>query len=390
MNATVAAIIPTRNRPELAIQAIGSLLAQDQPVEIFVSDNSPSPEPALRTFCDGAVTYLRPGESLGQARHWDWAIGEAMKRSSATHFTVHYDRKVSKPDFLGRVGPIVRSRPDMLICWPVDYVADVPPPMRLWQPPWTGKLYALRTGRIVELVAAGRAGAIHSHALPLLSNCLVPRAVLAEAVDRFGTLCDSTTPDSCFAFRFAALRDRYLYLDRPLGVLHAPHRSAGSGYAGGGGGDWEDFQKQWGDAEWLAAAPIPGLNLGLNMLYHEYELVRRTVGDGFPPIRFAAYLDDLARGLDLMPDRQSKAALRRVLEAKGWQGGERSRSLGSLVRRRLLDPLETRLGLRRPNASGRIFRRDEDALRHALTHPRRPQEASDHLDLLEPVRVDAG
>lgn len=395
MNATVAAIIPTRNRPELAIQAVESLLPQDGPVEILVSDNSPAPEPALRAFCDGVdggrLAYMRPAESLGQARHWDWAIREAMKRSSATHFTVHYDRKVSKPDFLDRVSPIVRNRPDMLICWPVDYVADIPPPMRLWQPPWTGNLYALRTRRIVALTAAGRAGAIHSHALPLLSNCLLPRAILAEVVDRFGTLCDSTTPDSCFAFRFAALRDEYLYLDRPLGVLHAPDRSAGSGYAGGGGGrDWADFRKQWGEEEWLAAAPIPGLNLGLNMLYHEYELVRRRAGDGFPPIRLADYLNDLAAGLDLVPDRKSKAALRRVLVENGWQGGPRSRSFRKLVRRRLLDPLEMHLGLRRPNASGRIFRRDEEALGHALAHPRKPREAADHLDLLEPVRVDAG
>ena len=393
MTVAIAAVIPTRNRPDLAIQAVGSLLAQERPVEIFVSDNSVSPEPELRDFCDGVeagrVSYMRPAASLGQASHWNWAMQEAMRRSTATHFTVHYDRKVSKPDFLGKLGPIARRRPDMLICWAVDYVADTPPPMRLWQLPWTGNVYQLRTGRIVDLTAQGRASAIHTHALPLLSNCLVPRAVLTEVIDSFGDLCDSTTPDSCFAFRFAALRDLYLYFDRPLAILHAPQRSAGSGYLGGGGSDWADFRREWGNRDWLAAAPIPGLNLGLNMLYHEYELVRRTMVERLPPIQFGACLEDLATGLELVSDPDTKAALRRVLEEKGWHGGEWSRSFRRAVRRRLLDPLEMHLGLRVPNAKGRIFRRDEDALRHALAHPRNPQKAAGHLALLEPAQVDA-
>ena len=47
MTATIAALIPTRNRADLAQAAVQSLLDQDCPIEIFVSDNSTS-ESGLR------------------------------------------------------------------------------------------------------------------------------------------------------------------------------------------------------------------------------------------------------------------------------------------------------------------------------------------------------
>lgn len=386
---TIAALIPTRDRGELAMAAVRSLLDQDCPIEIFVSDNGDTPDRGLADFCEGhgdrGIHYIRPAAPLSQPGHWDWALRQAMERSQATHFTVHYDRKYSKPDQFGQVRLLAERRPDSLISWPCDFVAEIPPPTRLWQVPWTGKVYTLTTAPIVELTAAGRATAIYSHALPLLSNCLVPRPALAAMIDRFGNLCDSATPDTCFAFRFAALRDDYLHLDRPIGIIRAPQRSSGAGYMRGEGDEWQDFQKAWGERPWLAAAPIPGLNLGLNILYHEYELVRREVGDRFPPIQFAPYLDDLATGLGLIGDPDAKSAFRRLLKEKGWPGRDRSRPLRTLLRHTFLGFLDEHLGLRLPGVPGRVFRDDEKALGHALAHPRRPQKSSRHLATLAPV-----
>ena len=292
-----------------------------------------------------------------------------------------------KPDALELLELAAASWPETLMSWPHDYVADMPPPLRLFQPPWTGNVFALRTARLVELTSEGRATAIYSHAIPLLSNCLVPRSILTETVERFGDLCDSTTPDSCFAFRFAAQRDLYLHLDRPLGVTYAAGRSAGGGYLRGNGDDWLDFQRSWGDRPWLAAAPIPGFNLGLNMLYHEYELVRLVTGERFPPIRFGAYLDDLAIGLDLVKDSEARTALRQVLEEKGWKGRTESTPVRDFIRSKLIDPLDRHLGIRLRGATGRAFRDEQRALRHSLAHPRRPAKQPRHLALLEPVRV---
>ncbi len=391
--ARLCAVIPTRNRLPLTVEAVRSLAGQGRDVDIFVSDNSPAPEHALLDFVRGlgdpGISYLRPPANLHQAAHWDWAIRQAMQRSNSTHFTVHYDRKVMKPGALSILESAAARWPDRLITWPHDHVSDMPPPLRLWQPSWTGNVYELRTGRIVELTAQGRASAIYSHTLPLLSNCLVPRAILSEAIDSFGSVCDSTTPDSCFAFRFAALRDRYLHLDRPLGVIYAADRSAGVGYARGKGGDWLDFQTSWGDRPWLEAAPIPGLSLGLNMLYHEYELVRRATGERFPGIDFGPYLDDLANGLDFVEEAETKAAFRTALEEKGWKGDHWTKPVRAFIRRMLLDRLDEHLGIRLPGELGRAFSDDRAALRHALAHPRPPRMRALHLDLLAPVKIGA-
>lgn len=388
---TIAAVVPTRDRASLAMEAIRSLRDQDCAIEIFVSDNSPSPDAALRDFCRaGDVHYLHPPREMPTPAHWDWAVREAMTRSAATHFTVHYDRAVTKPRHLGIVHAIASRWPDRVITWSRDYVADTPPPLRLWQAPWTGNVYELRGERVVRLTAAGRAGAITSHALPLLSNCLTPRAVLSDVITRFETLCASTSPDSCFAYRFFSLHQSYLHVDRPLGVLHAPHRSTGLGYLRGRGGDFDDFLWLWGDRPWLDAAPIPGINLGMNMLYHEYELVRRATGEQFPPIDRNAYLRDLAAALPLVADDQTRADLRRVLVEEGWRDSATRGRLRAFARHTVLSFLDEQFGIRMPGVTGRVFRDDGDALQHALTHPRPRRSHARHLALLEPVQVETG
>ena len=75
MKATIAVLIPTRNRPELAVDAVRSLLDQDCALDIYVSDNSTDPEP-LREFArtEPRVHYLRPQTELSMPQHWDWAM----------------------------------------------------------------------------------------------------------------------------------------------------------------------------------------------------------------------------------------------------------------------------------------------------------------------------
>src|SRR6476659_7183748 len=95
-------VIPTRHRAALAISAIESLLAQPNDVAIVVSDNSSSEEQVqqLAAFCRGIddprLFYIRCSPVLPMPDHWDWALQQALARTDATHFGVHYDRKLWK------------------------------------------------------------------------------------------------------------------------------------------------------------------------------------------------------------------------------------------------------------------------------------------------------
>jgi hypothetical protein len=387
MTITIAAVIPTRNRPSLAIAAVQSLLAQDVSIEIFVSDNSTDPDP-LREFCrtETRVCYLRPPSELSMPAHWEWAIRQVLELSRASHLTVHYDRRISKPGIWPELVALVAKRPEVLLSFPLDAISHVPPPLRLWQTPWTGKPFTIRTERVARLLSEGKVGVL-AHALPLLSNCVVPRAVFDSMIDRFGHFCDSTAPDSAFMARFLALYTQYIHLDRAAGILYGSTRSSGLGYLRGTGGDFGDYRKRWEDSRWLSAAPVPGISLGANALFHEYELVRRATGDRLPPLDPAGVMNDLSTELRWIDDPELKADLRRTLSEHGWKGPEPPphppRPWSAAVRQAVWMFLARCFGIAPATTTGFAFPDDDTALRYALKYPRRAQNDADHLALFE-------
>jgi hypothetical protein len=91
----------------------------------------------------------------------------------------------------------------------------------------------------------------------------------------------------------------------------------------GTGGDFPDFRKSWGERPWISAAPIPGLDIGQNILFHEYELVRRaTSHPAFKPIEMEGYLRELGRALVWVRDPEKDAELRGALRERGWKDAD--------------------------------------------------------------------
>jgi hypothetical protein len=288
--------------------------------------------------------------------------------------------------------------PDKVVTYVSDSVSFVPPPLRLWQPAWSGKLFTVKTEKTIAASARGEAFET-AHTLPILSNCIVPRAVVNKLVDAFGTFCASTTGDSCFAYRFLATHEDYLHLDRSLAILYGSQRSAGIGYLRGVGGDFADYRKTWQGEDWLAAAPIPGLNLGYNMLFHEYELVRQSpAGARLPPLDRAGCLRDLARGLTWIDDARARADLRQLLVDEGWTGefpaltfeerpSSTLRRAYRKLRQRTVLFLGEHFGVTPRTISGFVFAEDADAVRYGLKFPSQPTTRTDHLRVVEPVEV---
>jgi hypothetical protein len=385
----IAVVIPTRNRDSLAIAAARALAGQG--VEIFVSDNSDAPG-AVRELCESGdrLHYLRPPSVLGMADHWDWALDQAMALSQATHFSVHYDRNVSKPGRWPELAAAAASRPDELMTFTHDNILFHPPPRRLWQVPWTGKVYAVSTRRIAGLVAAGEVHATGTF-LPLLSNCLVPRAVLEEIAARFGSICRGAGPDSVFLARYLASYDRYLYFDCAIEILTASERSTGLGYLRGAGGDYADYRKTVGNGPWLPCAPVPGIDIGYNLLFHDYETVRRDAGERLPPVDRAAALNALAADLRWVADPDKRAELVRILRGQGWTGAEPkpfgTRSARWILYERLVLLWARWFGTVPSTITGLAFRDDATALAHALKHPRPRQTEADHLALAQPEEL---
>jgi hypothetical protein len=228
-------------------------------------------------------------------------------------------------------------------------------------------------------------------AFPILSNCAVPRRVLEAVRDRFGDICDSAGPDAAFTFRFCALEQRYVHLDRPLAVIYRGERSNGAGYLSGIETDYEDFKATWGDSPWIEAAPLPGLDLGWNVLFHEYELVRREVGDVLPPLSPEGYLHGLAWGLPYVLDPGRREAFEELLEQHGWQrppiapARPRAVSTGASAwrrRRAVAAFVARRFGIMPKHANGFSFDTERGAVRFAVTTARRRAPRNPLLDPL--------
>lgn len=388
----ITLVIPTRNRSALAMEAIRSLLGQEGcALEVVVSDNSSSEDDVRRLaeFCGASgharLHYVRPPHAMGHAPHWDWALEQAMARTGGTHFGIHYDRKLWKPRSLRFLCAAAERFPDDVITYSCDTVFTNGRVVHATHSPATGRLYAIETAQVVRMAAAGAVRDMDT-LFPHLLNCITPRPVLERIRAQFGSICDSTGPDAAFAFRLCAAAERYLHLDRSLVVVYAFGVSNGWAYLrrDAGSTTLRDYLQLNAGRLSLDAAPIPGLMLGQNVLFHEYGLVQRVAGtERFPPIDREGYLRELAFGLTLVEDPAVRAELRAVLERHGWREEERPRR--TLPRR-----IAARIArmLRRTPRSRR-FASEEEAVRYLLESPPRLQAHNPVLARYRPVEIPA-
>jgi hypothetical protein len=154
----------------------------------------------------------------------------------------------------------------------------------------------------------------------------------------------------------------------------------------------------WRDG-WLDAAPVPDLNLGASMLFHEYERARRATGDRLPPLNRDACVQEIASALRWIEDRSMRESLAMTLRDAGWEGDVPADAVAEdhppiYPPRGFSDRLDLMIaGLRGtarpPDLHGYAFRSDQSALRYGLKFPRPAQATHEHLELLEPVELSA-
>jgi glycosyltransferase involved in cell wall biosynthesis len=393
-------VMPTRHRASLAVTAIESILARrDDPVDLIVSDNSSADsevrqvEGYCRSSGDPRLTYLRPPSALPMPTHWNWALEEALARTGASHIGITYDRKRWNSGALGALLDACARAPDVLLTYVCDFTYPTPSGVAAWLMPATGKLYEIRADRIVASVSRGMIDEM-GQAFPLLSNCIVPRQIMDRVRQRFGDLCDSSTPDTAFTFRFCAVEQRYRHFDRPAAVIYGFKYSNGAAlFRGESGGTWADFASLWGDRSWTSDAPIPHVRHGQNVTFHEYNRVRKAAGDLFPPIEQEGYLRALARTLDYLDDPGQKAEIRALLEQHGWSAESTPaapihlrtwRALGRISRPLRLRARGLLQGHLKP-VNGAIFPSDEEAVQSLLDHQLPVARRNVYLDHLQAV-----
>ena len=398
-------VIATRNRPAFAAANIRSILSQEGDFVLVVSDNSEraGDRDELETICrdarDPRLLYIRTPRSLTMPGHWNWAMEQALARTDATHLGIQYDRRLWKPGAIRLLTNAVAAAPEMTTIYGWDSVFasekySVASRLRA-----SGNLYAIRTSEIIERCARSEIVEL-DQVYPALANCIVPRGTFDRVRAKFGNICDSDTPDAAFLFRVCAVDEVLHHYDRALFITYGYAFSNGWAYfRGHQSGAWADWLKLWGDRPWIEAAPIPRLSLGYNVMFHEYNLVRRVAGDRFPPIDQDRYLAHLGDSLKYISDLEERSKMRDILTAHGWREPAPEvpaakplykRILGPPARplRRIVGAVKNRVQRAFSSPDTAIFANDDDGVRYLLTHEATPDgRHGERLAALHPIPV---
>ena len=398
----VAIIIPTRNRAGLAKRAILSVL--EQPLDDFrvlVSDNSTSSKERaeLSRFCkqisDERLQYVVPPQPLPMAAHWQWALDQCFSYS-VSHFTYLSDRIIFKPGALRTFAQMAEGCPDSIVTTMHDTVLDDQQPVRIRQHECSGKLYAIKSSRLLHLVSQS----VLHECLPRMLNCMVPRRILNDIKGRFGNVFSSIAPDFNFCFRSLVTEKRIVFCDSAFFIHYALHRSNGASTARGEmTADHADFLANVGRSVVYTSAPIPELVTVLNAIIHEYCAVKEeTRSPKMPDVDWANYLLYLASEIDQVADTQRRLAMQAILASRSWKPAPP----GEPVTRKLLSPRKVakKLGREVKNASSALstliginrgshhqttsdvgvdsfghFATSEEALEYSIKFPRAPSQS---------------
>ena len=272
-------VIPTRNRADLAFNAIMSILTQDncEDVYVLVSDNSTEDKEinVLRNFCNrlnhANLRYIKTPDSMPMNIHWEWIIQKTLLEYDINHITYLTDRMIFKKNCLKEIAKISKTYPDYVVSYDHDTVNDYSMPVQLWEINWTGRLHEVNTKDLLYNVAS--MGLLHP--LPKMLNCIVPRTVFEKMIQTYNNIFVSISPDYYFCFRCLELVDNFIHFDKAVLISYALFRSNGFSYSKGlSSKDSEDFLKSSPDN--FTASPWPDIKTVSNAILHEYYTVKKS------------------------------------------------------------------------------------------------------------------
>lgn len=329
-------LLPTRNRSDLALISIRSLLRVDSSIDlqVMVSDNSTDPAETqrlaevVREANDPRLQLVRPPRPLPMSGHWNWLVGQGLA-TGATHLAVLTDRMCFRPGGLEAVWALARTHPGDVVSYSYDRLYDNRQPAVLALLPRSGHAFRLDAAQV--LVRASRM--IFGSSLPRLLNCIVPRSRLLEIADRHGDFVGSVAPDYCFCFRLLDCVDSILYLDSSVMINHAQARSTGGSMSRGiHTRDSQDFFRNHGGRPVNGNCPIPELMTVGNAVVDEYlEIMKGSRTGRFVAIELPDYYRMLATEIEAFESDGARAEATKVLVSKS--GYREKRSLAASVRR---------------------------------------------------------
>lgn len=387
----VLVVIPTRNRADLAINAIQSVLNQpDCDIRVLVSDNSTEAMESLKLFKfwrrlkDSRLQYIRPSTPLPMSKHWNWAMQQTLGRYNASHFIYLTDRMIFKVGSLKAILDITEKHPNKIISYGHDRINDYEFPVCLEQNHWTGKLLEIDSSHLIHLASKSVAHV----SFPRMLNCIVPRSILEAMRKKFGSVFDSVSPDFCFCFRCLDTVKSILYYDAMPLIHYAIDRSNGASISRGlMSKDSKDFMADLKKKDMCYLAPIPEIRTVWNGIIHEYYFVKNEARNAkFPDVDKTCYLSALAHETSQILDPGLKSEILELLRVNGWNGWKESKGASAFAQKAL--SLKTYLrALKKGFFPTKKFKNSSEAIHYVSKHPRKKYPIAIYLRFLKGKRI---
>lgn len=380
-------VIPTRNRPDMAVVALKSVLRQDfMDFEVVVSDNS-SPGSAgqlqatVARIADPRVVYVQPNTELSMGEHWEFALQHA--RGEYVGYLT--DRMAFKRDALAKLHLEISTHRAQVMSYSSSGLMEEAPPFRLQRPPFSGRAETYEAAWVVKLLSLS----ICPWGAPNMLNSFASRPVLNSMASRYPDLmASSVAPDVSFGVHVLDQMDQFHYLDEPLMLSYGVASSNGAALSRGRSNEAaRDFVSRMERMGGLPYAPIPSIISNRNILAHEYCRMRAQQKSGrFIELDLTRYCQSLSAELDQrgsLGDSADRGLLEAFIKkhnlsmaAPAPMGSQLKRALRSprskAVARPVMQVASDWLGINPTNRPVGRFASIEDALAYDEAHPAQP------------------
>ena len=372
-------VIPTRNRAEMVVNAINSVLGQENcDIELIVSDNSTDEAEVsklaeyVHRSGDKRLRYIRPPKTLPMTEHWNWAMAQALELSQSSHITYLTDRLLFTKNCLQNLQRILTGHPDKIVSYTFDSIEDSEFPVCLSQVRHTGKLFEIDSASILKLYA----GMWRIQALPKMLNSVAPRRLLSKIFTKYGNYFFSVSPDYNLAFRSLDLEESILYYDRPLLISYGNTRSNGWNVLQGNfNQDARDFINNLSTTDICFDSPVKAIWVLPNAIIHEYCCAKLCAVSGkFPEIDRNKYLLSLVENVASYKNKEMREEMLKKLHAELGSDFTKYRAQAAIERK--LQGLKIKLHNLANSSTPYLLKHNfdnvEDAIKYATDSPRKP------------------
>jgi hypothetical protein len=315
-------LIPTKDRPYLAMRAIECVINQNQwskKISLVVSDNSEikNNRKILSNFCKGKnLIYHETPKVLPMTKHWNWAFELIIDLNK--YITILTDRMILKNNIFDEIFDILKETSVKILSYPNDSIGSLQTILgRIYfakLQTTSGKLKTFSSDYLLKCASE----CILPMALPRMLNSIVCVKVVKNKKKKFGNFFDSMAPDFNMCWSLLSMEKNIYYLDKSILISAGAQFSNGATSDSGNSFASKSFSKLSVTKKGFFMTPLPNIMQGVNSILHEYENIKK-INNNLPEPDFHQWYGRIAQSLKSQKIDKFKLDIEKLFKSDCWR-----------------------------------------------------------------------